>query len=203
MDAVVQNASRRKPSEKRRNPASHVAVLRAASDLLVEKGYCSVTIDQIAARAGVGKQTIYRWWPTKIAIYIELYNESARQSISGTDTGTLEGDVAQYARGLHKQLTNPVASLAFKGMIAEAQTSAESLQLFRDYMLSRFALSRRMIRNAVKRGEISPKTDLDSISSMIGGAVVWRLLLGDRAIDKKFVAHLCKSVLEGLLIERA
>lgn len=182
----------------RRSKKSHEAVLQAASELLVERGYCSVTIDQIADRASVGKQTIYRWWPAKIEIYIELYDGIAKKMLKPVDTGKLESDILEYAEGLSSLLTHPVASLAFRGMVSEAQESEASQETFRRYMLTRFGITRAIIENARVRGELKPKTDIDVLSSLIGGAIVWRLLLCDRLIKKKFVREIAHTVFFGL-----
>src|SRR5262249_31881623 len=61
----------------RRSDRARVAVLNAADDLLVERGYAGVTIEGIAARAGVAKQTIYRWWPSKFEILMDTFLEDA------------------------------------------------------------------------------------------------------------------------------
>lgn len=187
-----------KQQARRRRKSSHTAVIQAASDLLVERGYCSVTIDQIAERAGVSKQTIYRWWSSKLEIYVELYQGIASQNIRVINEGNLHDDVIAYGTGLFKQLTQPVAALAFRGMVSEAQESAEGRRIFVNYMMERFAITRSIIENAILRGEVSSATDKDLLSSAIGGAVVWRLLLGDQPITKKFILSLCDLILSGL-----
>jgi AcrR family transcriptional regulator len=65
----------------RRSKHSHRAVLKAAGELLAERGYAKITIEAIAARVGVGKTTIYRWWPAKASIYMELYTELAAETL--------------------------------------------------------------------------------------------------------------------------
>src|ERR671913_2108517 len=76
----------------RRNPKTHLAVLAAAEELLKETGYTSITIDRIAERSGVAKASIYRWWPNKAAVFMELYLAIVHQARAPVDTGTLEGD---------------------------------------------------------------------------------------------------------------
>ncbi|MBX9767023.1 MAG: TetR/AcrR family transcriptional regulator [Bdellovibrionales bacterium] len=187
-----------KPVARRRRKSSHTAVIRAASELLIERGYCSVTVDQITERAGVSKQTIYRWWTSKLEIYVELYHGIASQNIRVINEGNLRDDLFLYGKGLLKQLSHPVSGLAFRGMVAEAQESAEGHRIFMAYMTERFEITRGIIANAISRGEISPNTDKDILSSAIGGAVVWRVLLGDQPLTKKFIFNLCDLVYLGL-----
>lgn len=193
---------RKAEKPKRRSRTKHRAILDAAAELLCERGYCSVTIDQVAARAGVGKQTIYRWWNSKIALFIELYDEIAKRHIVPIDTGSLTTDMRAYAEGLYTQLTHPVANLAFRGMVAEAQDSKESLLLFQSFMVGRFAITRTILRNAVRRGEVPKSTDIDAISSLVGGAAVWRVLLGNRKLTRPFLFEMAEIVTQGLVTRR-
>src|SRR5437899_3103075 len=78
---------------RRRNPESHRAILRATLELLEERGYGAATIEGVAARAGVGKQTIYGWWPSRAALVMEAYEERVRGRTLRADTGSLHQDV--------------------------------------------------------------------------------------------------------------
>ena len=78
----------------RRSDRARVAVLHAADDLLVERGYAGVTIEGIAVRAGVAKQTIYRWWPSKFEILMDTFLEDAAGALQIPDTGTAAGACA-------------------------------------------------------------------------------------------------------------
>src|SRR5215475_1307088 len=89
----------------RRSDRARVAVLNAADDLLVERGYAGVTIEGIAARAGVAKQTIYRWWPSKFEILMDTFLEDAASALKVPDTGTVDGDLRQHLRQLARFLT--------------------------------------------------------------------------------------------------
>src|ERR1700691_5841278 len=84
----------------RRSDRARVAVLHAADDLLVERGYAGVTIEGIAARAGVAKQTIYRWWPSKFEILMDTFLEDAGSQLKIPATGSTAEDLRKHLRRL-------------------------------------------------------------------------------------------------------
>src|SRR4051812_49585182 len=76
-----------------RSEQARAAVLHAADDLLVEHGFAGLTIEKIAAKAGVAKQTIYRWWPSKVDILLDAYGEDVAQELTPADLGSLAEDL--------------------------------------------------------------------------------------------------------------
>src|SRR3954452_21523277 len=87
-------------SEEARRP-----VLEAADDLLVERGFAGVTIEGIAARAGVAKQTIYRWWSSKTDILMDAFVDDAAEALTPADRGDLGRDLRAYLGRLAQFLT--------------------------------------------------------------------------------------------------
>src|SRR5208282_1654323 len=144
---------------RRRNDRSHQAILKAAMELLTEVGYRGVTIEGIAARAGVGKQTIYRWWPSRAAVVMEASVRAAADSAPDPDTGTLETDLQKFLAGSFVSLQG-TAGQVLRGMVAEAQLDAE----FRTQFVETFIMTRRaglvqILRRARKRKELSQDVD--------------------------------------------
>src|ERR1700741_5576172 len=82
----------------RRNEDARLAVLHAADDLLVERGFGGVTVEGIAARAGVAKQTIYRWWPSKVDILLATFIEDADRQLPVPTTGPALDGLRRYLR---------------------------------------------------------------------------------------------------------
>jgi AcrR family transcriptional regulator len=89
---------RRKSIGARRNPASAGAILDAAEAVLAEAGYSGFSIEAVARRARAGKPTIYRWWPSKAALLLEVYQRQKRVAVP--DTGRLEDDLAGFLKSL-------------------------------------------------------------------------------------------------------
>src|SRR5438477_6874953 len=95
--------------------------LAAARDILKEHGYAQLTMERVALQSGVAKTTLYRRWPTRAALCMELYLDLAGRELQTPDTGTIESDLRQIIRTVVRLQTRTVAGAAFLGLIAEAQ----------------------------------------------------------------------------------
>jgi AcrR family transcriptional regulator len=187
------------PDADRRNAQSHEAVLRAAERLLQAKGYTSISVDQIAAEAGVGKATIYRWWSSKASVFMELYTVLADSMMHPVDTGSLEGDLRWLVRGAFKLFRESVAGIALAGFVAEGQSNPEVARILRQ----EFALQRRkrnmlILQRAIGRGEVSPETPLEAVSDVITGAVYYAILIGDYPITDERADQIVQTVVAGI-----
>jgi len=191
----VSNGSRRSGRSQR----THRAVMTAAAQLLAENGYASVTIEAIAARASVAKTTIYRWWSTKAAIFMELYNELAAEMLTGLDTGSVEKDLRNLLRGLFKLFTTTSAGPAMVGMIAEAQSSPEFAKVFQEqFMVHRRNITRKILERGVERGELQADLDINLAIDVISGPIWYRLLQGHAPLDEHFANSVIRQVLFGI-----
>src|SRR5205823_9618240 len=99
----------KEPDPRRRSDRARRAILDAANALLDEQGFARASIEGIAQRAGVGKQTIYRWWPCRAAVLLEAYLARGDRQVTVPDTGELYADLAGYLASLFRVLTCPVA----------------------------------------------------------------------------------------------
>ena len=193
---------REKPQRgaRRRSEHSHRAILEAAAELLEERGYAGVAIERIAARAGVGKQTIYRWWPSKTAIFIEIYNECAAQTLSDLDTGSVGADLRNLLRGMFTLFQTTSAGPAMRGMIAEAQSDPEAARAFREeFMVRRRAVTRSILEKGVARGELRQDLDLEVAIDVLTGAVWQRLLQGHAPMNDNYAEGVVEVILPGML----
>jgi len=180
----------------RRSDRARVAVLHAADDLLVERGYAGVTIEGIAARAGVAKQTIYRWWPSKFEILMDTFLEDAAGALEIPDTGTVDGDLRQHLRQLAGFLTTEPAGQVMRALIGQAQHDADVARTFqRRFLDERRALDRTILERGVARGDLPGDTDLDLVIDMIYGPVYHRVLLTGLPVDDQFIGGLVSHVM--------
>src|ERR1700712_4878480 len=124
-------AKRRTSIGSRRSPEAEAAVLSAARGLTAEKGYAGFSIDEVARRAGAGKTTIYRWYPTKADLFIAIYSIERAASVTVPDTGTLLSDLIDYTASLWRFWRSNPAGAALRGLIAEAQGKSEALAVLR------------------------------------------------------------------------
>src|SRR5262245_28873804 len=103
-----------------RSEQARLAVLEAADDLLVEHGFAKLTVEAIAQRAGVAKQTIYRWWPSKTDILLEAFLTDAAEELTPPDTGDLGADLVGHLSALAAFLTASDAGAVFRALTAES-----------------------------------------------------------------------------------
>ena len=182
-----------------RSQRTHHAVMTAAAELLAENGYASITIEGIAARASVAKTTIYRWWPTKAAIFMELYNELAAEMLIGLDTGSVEEDLRNLLRGLFKLFTTTSAGPAMVGMIAQAQSSPEFANVFQEqFMFHRRNVTRAILQRGLERGELQQDIDINLAIDVISGPIWYRLLQGHAPLDDDFADGVIRQILFGI-----
>jgi AcrR family transcriptional regulator len=190
------------PDVNRRNPQSHAAILAATVELLEEVGYKNLTIEGVAQRAGVGKQTIYRWWSgSKPALVLEAFVGVSVERVPPPDTGSIRGDllaVLQPVFGLNKQFRTGTA-LANKTMMAEAQLDNAFHTIYVDLHRSWWAPMHDAVKRAVNRGELVASTDPGIVVDLLLGAAWYRLLLEHAPLDHKTADVLVDSILNGVL----
>ncbi|MGE0800036.1 MAG: TetR/AcrR family transcriptional regulator [Lautropia sp.] len=188
------------PASSRRNPESHRAVLAAAEALLHEIGYSSITIDRIAERSGVAKATIYRWWPNKAAVCMELYIEIVRQQTRmPADTGSLEGDVREHIRTAFRVFRTTVAGIALAGFVADAQTNPNTqARLQEGFAADVRALNLAVLERARKRGELAADISPSVAAEVISGAIYYQLLIRHRQFSDADADQIADVILRGI-----
>jgi len=182
-----------------RTERSRRGILDAAAKLLKQRGYTDVTIEGIAAEAGVAKTTVYRWWSSKAAIYIDLYAELAAQIAPPPDTGDVAADLVSLVRGSARLYRRTAAGLALAGIIAEAQSNAQVSKLVRTvFVPSRRQVTLRILERAAQRGEIPGDVDLNLVSEIITGAVWYHVLAGAGPLTDTHAIRLVESIVRGI-----
>jgi AcrR family transcriptional regulator len=162
---------------RRRSEQSRLAILSAAIDLVAEVGYARLTIEGIAARAGTGKQTIYRWWPSKADVVLEALADKADLQVPIPDEGSYRADlraflVASFAYGRKWQLAD-----VLRGLMAEAQIDPEFGQRFREgFLLRRRAALAVITDRAQARGELPPGVRAGTVADIVFGVIWYRTL---------------------------
>ncbi|GGF64617.1 TetR family transcriptional regulator [Azorhizobium oxalatiphilum] len=173
-------APRRTSIGGRRNPASASAILEAAEAILSETGLAGFSIEAVARRAGAGKPTIYRWWPNRSALLMDVYARQ-KETVLRVDTGTLEGDLVELLTRLFAFWRDTPAGATFRSIIAEAQSDPASLAALQSFLADRRAYVGEVVARGIARGDLPPKADLPSLVELIFGFAWMRLLTGDIA----------------------
>jgi AcrR family transcriptional regulator len=189
---------------RRRSARAHEAIIQATQELLVERGYRELTIEGIAARAGVGKQTIYRWWPSRSALVLEAYLAGAEPVSLPPDSGSTREDVRALVIWLADVLSLPMGQRVVAGLIADLQHDPDLADGFRrDVVPARRQAMLAALERGRDRGEIRADADLAVAVDALHGAVFYRLLLSGEPLDEEFAERLADQVLEGLASSRS
>jgi AcrR family transcriptional regulator len=179
----------------RRDENARLAVLHAADDLLVDRGFGGVTIEGIAARAGVAKQTIYRWWPSKTDILLDTLIDDASDQLAIPDTGSAVEDARRYLRGLATFLSKQPAGKVLLALIGEAQHDPEMARTFHQrYLDPQRQRERGMLKRGIDNGELSDELDVDAALDALCGPILYRGLTGAR-IPRRFIDTLIADTL--------
>ncbi|MER7808678.1 MULTISPECIES: TetR/AcrR family transcriptional regulator [Streptomyces] len=187
------------PSSLRRSERSRRATLDAALALCTEKGYGRVTIEAIAARAGVSKKTIYRWWPSKSAVLLEAFTEALVDATPFVDTGDIAADIRTHVTGAVRLLSTPPFGPAYAGILSELHHDDELAETVRTQLIEpRFAAAVGRLRRAQEQGQIPPGADLPLAVEMLYGPVYYRHVLRKPGQDEATVAALVTHVLRAL-----
>ena len=172
----------RKPDAARRNEHSRQAILAATRDLIVELGYAKVSIETIAARAGVGKQTIYRWWPSKGAVVfdsvLDLSSDPSGEVAALPDTGDLEADLRLVMRATVTEFADPAFEAPIRALNTEIAHDPDLAALYRD-RLARPAdeAKKDRLRSAQRAGQLAADADLDLVLEVLYAPLYQRWLL--------------------------
>ncbi|WP_030173368.1 TetR/AcrR family transcriptional regulator [Spirillospora albida] len=183
----------------RRNEESASAVIQAALDLCQEVGYRKLSIEGIAARAGVGKNTIYRWWPSKAAVLLDGLLSTMTMDASFPDTGDVRADLkTQMAAGI-RTLGGPGLLPHYRALIGEAQHDPELHQALWDRFVSKLsAAAAARIELAQKQGQIRADVDPVLIIELLYGAGYYRRLLTPRTVDQEQIDAIVDLAFQGL-----
>jgi AcrR family transcriptional regulator len=184
------------PNPQRRSETSRRATLDAALELCAEQGYAQVTVEGIAARAGVSKKTVYRWWPSKGAVVLEAVHDSALRPTIFPDTGDLTADLLTQLSGVIDALIAPRTRSAVIGVFTAALHDPDlGEQLHRQWVSPRIDQFRHRLRLAEEQGQLPPGTDPDVIMDLVYGPIFHRLMVHLPLPDVAYLRKLLDIVL--------
>ncbi|WP_037887393.1 TetR-like C-terminal domain-containing protein [Streptomyces sp. NRRL S-87] len=189
------------PDPSRRNEQARQAIIAAAFDICVERGFAATTIEAIAARAGVGKTTIYRWWPSKAAILLEGVEIHRDASARFPDSGDIMADLATQtanAMGLFESDFGTV----WRGLIAAAQSEEVAAQGVRRILRGSIDECVARLAKARDAGQIRQDLDLELVVELVYGPVYHTWLLRTRPVPPDFMRTVL-AALEPALVPAA
>jgi AcrR family transcriptional regulator len=156
-----------------------------------EVGFSGLTIEGIAARAGVGKQTIYRWWPSKADVLLEAAAAKADLYVPVTDHGSYRADLRAFLEASYQLGNVPRLADALRALMAEAQLDREFGDRFRVSFLERRRRALGVITSrALERGDLPDHPDPAIVADIVFGVIWYRTLATRRPLDAGLVDDL-------------
>jgi AcrR family transcriptional regulator len=189
----------RSPDPARRSERSRRAIVSAAVDLVHEIGYRKLTIEAIAARAGVGKQTIYRWWPSKAAVVLDAWAPEVQQHLSFPNSGDLAADLKTELKSASDLSNDPNFGPSFRALVAESQHDQTlATQLLERIFWPRVEAAKERLRAAQDDGQLAAAIDLDLAIDLLYGAFYYRYLLRAAPLTHQHAEAVVDAVLSGI-----
>ena len=190
---------RRTPDPNRRSARAQTAILKATRELNGEIGYDKMSIEGIAAAAGVGKQTIYRWWPSKAALVLDMWSPEVQQQLTFPNTGDLAADLKTQIISVIDLSNDPAFGPSFRALVAEAQhDEALASQLVERIFGPRIAAAKERLRAGQTEGQLAADIDLDLAIDLFYGGFYHRYLLRVAPLTHEHAEAVVDAVLAGI-----
>ncbi len=196
-DAKRGEGRRKRAPGRPRSEQAHSAILRSTLKLLGQNGFSELTIESVAAHAGVGKATVYRWWPNKAALIADAFASSTTRKLHFPDTGSVRSDLSQQMRQLIKIFCSRRGRIV-SAILGGGQSDRDLIRAFRE----RFLWPRRQeayatLERGILRGELRKDVDKDLLLDSLYGPIYMRFLIRHDKLTPDFVDRLCELVLAG------
>ncbi len=186
----------RPPGRPRSEPVRR-AILRSTLKLLEQNGFLDLTIEAVAARANVGKATVYRWWPNKAALIADAFASSTTRRLRFPDTGSVRTDMSQQMCQVVKIFGSRRGRI-LAAILAAGQSDRSLIAAFRDrFMKPRRQDAYETLRRGIRRGEVRKDIDMDVLLDSLYGPIYMRFLIRHGKMTAGFVDDLCRLVLNG------
>jgi len=194
---MVEEKKARRSIGARRNPASAEAILEAAEAVLAEAGHAGFSIEAVARRARAGKPTIYRWWPSKAALLLDIYQR--QKQFAYPDTGAVEDDIAAFLTGLLANWRDTASGAIFRSIVAEAQSDESAARALAAYAADRRAQTGKMIERAKTRGEVAADVDPAIVADLVSSFAWTHLLTGRLDAGEQELRQAARLIIHGVM----
>lgn len=182
-----------------RSPQADRAIFDATRRLLDEVGYQRLTIEGVAAEAGVAKTTIYRRYPHKAQLVLAEMSQAAQDAPEELpDTGTFRGDLLAVAHRVREEICPSAPSSVSAALLTEALTDPEFAERVRAFADVRFDQGRPLYDRAIARGELRPDADWRVVSEMLVGWIFHASVASRREPDDATLAHAVDLLIDGV-----
>ncbi|MFG2100774.1 TetR/AcrR family transcriptional regulator [Micromonospora echinaurantiaca] len=192
------------PDSSRRSQSARRAILTAALDLVSELGYAKLSIEGIASAAGVGKQTIYRWWPSKGALLFDAFLTLTTEGqdvgeAALPDTGDLAADLKTVLRATVEELNDPRYDLPMRALHIEVVHDPALAAAYQERLDGPLReLKKERLRAAQRAGQLAEDVDLDVAVDLLFGPILNRWLQRTGPLTAEYVDQVVDTALRGL-----
>lgn len=180
---------------RRRDESKDDAILLATRELLAERGFDGMTMDAVADRAGAGKATVYRRWPSKVQLTVDavVCARGVAQSIDEVpDTGSLRSDLLAVRFGKPRTDDSELMS----GLMSAVKENPEVAAVFHEqFVRSRVDLMRGLLERAQARGELRADIDLEMVAAVAPAMIAYRKMVAGQRVDDEFVVQMIDTVI--------
>jgi AcrR family transcriptional regulator len=163
------------------------AILDAALSEYAARGLDGMSVDAVAARAGVSKATIYRRYPSKVELVAAAAMMACEESAPHVDTGSLRGDVRLVLQTLRKNLDDPVVGAAKRMLLFDATQNDDLAHMHTDLVRRRRAATMALLERAIERGELQPDLDLEFACDALGAPIFYRHLVMHERVSDEYI----------------
>jgi AcrR family transcriptional regulator len=179
------------------------AILVATLKILYDKGYAGLTIESVAASAGVSRPTVYRRWKSKAALVVAALVDSARLAIPEADTGSLRSDLIEVQRHQVALINSPASRRVTAGLVADLAADPELSQIYvSQYLVPRRAAVAQVLQRGVDRGELDAAADLDFVYDLLLGPLFMRAVVWGQPLSPEAAEHTVEVVLAAFAPKR-
>ncbi len=173
--------------------------MQAAAQVLADRGLNAMSIEDVAARAGVGKATIYRRWSSKGTLALDAFLAESQEWLPPVDTGSLYGDLQRSLQAWVDAVKGTRLGIVLAGLLDETRNDPDLAASWQHRVVQPTRRQYGIIfERAIRRGEISADTDRDVVIDLLFGAIGYRLLVVYRPLDEHFIHQIVHVVTAGL-----
>jgi AcrR family transcriptional regulator len=163
--------------------------------LLASEGFDRLTVEGVAAQAGVGKATIYRRWPSKLALVLAAVGELSRHPLPELTTGRTRDDLVSLLRHIIEALSGTIAGRILPGLVAESARSPDLLGVLHDFWITRRKIMMEVLRQGAAQGDLPEGVDLELIADLLYGPVHYRFLISAAPLDRPLAEQVVDAVM--------
>jgi AcrR family transcriptional regulator len=174
-------------------------ILQATRELLIEFGVQGLTVEGVAARAGVAKTTVYRRWSSKEELALAVLLEVAEEVVAVPDLGNVRDELIAFVNGAVSILRETLMGRVIQGLVSDLATNEGLGRAFREQVVSMgLAEVRYLLERGIERGEVRSDVDVGLVRELLFGPVNYRLLVTGDTLDAQLAERIVDAILPGI-----